>query len=97
MREKATRDLNDLGEAAGPALRKAINGRPSAEVRARTSRLLEKLATPSPNLLRGLRAVEALESVGGPEAREVLERIAGGAADSRLTRAAKASLERLGR
>ncbi len=97
VREKATRDLEEVGEAAGSALRKAVAGRPSAEARSRAERLLKRLATPAPDLLRERRAVEALESTGGAEAREVLERLAGGAAESRLTREAKASLVRLSR
>src|SRR5262249_12143578 len=34
-REQASRDLEALGGKAGPALRQALEGRPSAEVRAR--------------------------------------------------------------
>jgi hypothetical protein len=44
--------------------------------------------------LRGVRAVEALEHIGTAEAREVLQTLADGA-PARLTREAKASLERL--
>jgi RNA polymerase sigma factor (sigma-70 family) len=96
IRDKATSELDDLGDTVKPALRKVINGQPSAEVRSRVNRLLEKLATPTPELLRGLRAVEALEAVGGPEVRRVLVKIAKGAAGSRLTREANAALKRLG-
>jgi WD40 repeat protein len=95
IRDKATNKLAELGDAVGPALRKVIAGEPSAEVRSRANRLLEKLATPAPELLRNLRALEALEAVGGPEARQVVERIANGAAEARLTRDAKAALARL--
>jgi RNA polymerase sigma factor (sigma-70 family) len=96
IREKATHALDDLGDTVGPALRQVVAGRPSSEVRSRVNRLLEKLATPAPELLRDLRALEALEAVSGPEARQVVERIAKGAAESRLTREANASLKRLG-
>jgi WD40 repeat protein len=95
VREKAASELEELGGTVGPALRQVIAGRPSAEVRARVNRLLEKLATPAPELLRNLRALEALEAVGGAEARQVVERIAKGAAEARLTRDAKAALARL--
>jgi RNA polymerase sigma factor (sigma-70 family) len=95
IREKATRALDELGDTVGPALRKVIAGQPSAEVRSRADRLLEKLATPAPQLLRSLRALEVLEAVGGPEALQVVERIANGAAEARLTRDAKAALARL--
>jgi WD40 repeat protein len=95
IRDKATGKLEELGDAAGPALRKANDGQPSAEARSRVNRLLEKLATPTPELLRHLRALEALEAVGGAEARRVVDKIANGAAESRLTREAKACLKRM--
>jgi WD domain, G-beta repeat len=95
IREKATSELDELGDTIKPALQKVIDGQPSAEVRSRVNRLLEKLATPAPELLRKLRALEALEAVGGSEARQVVERIANGAAEARLTRDAKAALARL--
>jgi hypothetical protein len=95
IRDKATGELDELGDTIKPALQKVIDGQPSAEVRSRVNRLLEKLATPAPELLRNLRALEALEAVGGPEARQVVEKIANGAAEARLTRDAKAALARL--
>ncbi len=42
-----------------------------------------------------LRTVEVLEIAGTPEARQVLEQLAKGAPEARLTQEAKASLERL--
>jgi hypothetical protein len=95
IRDKATGELDELGDTVGPALRHVIAGRPSAEVRSRVNRLLEKLATPAPELLRNLRALEVLEAVGGAEARQVVEKIANGAAEARLTREAKAALARI--
>jgi len=95
-REKATRELGDVGEVAKAALQKALDDQPSGEVRSRVSRLLDNLAKPTPDLLRQLRAVETLEQVGGPEARKVLARMGKGAAESRLTCEANASLKRLG-
>jgi WD40 repeat protein len=97
VREKATRELRRLGELAEPALRRALAARPSLEVRRRIERLLGELAPggASPGRLRELRCVEALEHAGGTEAREVLEALAGGAADARLTREARAALRRL--
>jgi hypothetical protein len=41
-----------------------------------------------------LRAIEVLEQAGTPQARQELERLAGGAAGARMTQEAKASLER---
>jgi hypothetical protein len=94
-RESATKQLSELGELAEPALRVALNDKPSAEKRRRLEDLLKRLdASNSPELLRGLRAVEVLESFGTPEARQVLQTLAEGAAEARLTREAKAALER---
>jgi len=42
-----------------------------------------------------LRALEVLEQVGTPEARQVLTTLATGAPHARLTREAKAALDRL--
>ncbi len=45
--------------------------------------------------MQALRAVEVLERVGTPEARQILEDLARGAPEARLTREAKAALEGL--
>jgi hypothetical protein len=96
-RQKATADLAALGEQARPALEKALAGDPPLEVRQRVERLLQKLTgKPSGASLRELRAVEALELAGGPEARRALEALAGGATEARLTRESRAALQRLG-
>ncbi len=98
VRERATRGLRQLGEAARPALRKALAGTASAEQRRRLKALLHELAgVRSPELLREFRSVEVLEQVGTPAARQVLGSLAGGGADARLTCEAKASLQRLAR
>jgi WD40 repeat protein len=96
-REAATKELQRLHELAGPALRRALAAGPSVEGRRRIEGLLEMLARPlrHPELLRGVRAVEALEHAGTPEARRLLEQLAGGPPAARLTREARASLERL--
>jgi WD40 repeat protein len=99
VREKAMRALVELGSLAEPALRQTLGNKPSAEVRIRVEQLLAKLPGPlrSPELLQGLRAVEALEQLGTPEARHLLTGLSRGAAENRLTQEAKASLERLAR
>jgi hypothetical protein len=45
--------------------------------------------------LRMLRAIEVLEHIGTAEARELLQKLVEGAPEARLTREAKAALQRL--
>jgi RNA polymerase sigma factor (sigma-70 family) len=94
VRDDATAKLRESGGAAEPALRAALNGKPSPEKRRRLEELLQRCDASAP-LLREVRAVEALERIGTPEARGVLQTLAAGTADTRLTREAKASLQRL--
>lgn len=49
----------------------------------------------SPDSIRTLRAVEVLEYIGSPEGKKVLQTLAAGAEGARVTREAKASLDRL--
>jgi hypothetical protein len=91
-REEATRQLKQLGAAAEPGLRKAMNGNPPLEVQRRLELLLEALLRERP---RTARAVEFLERVGDKEARDFLRRLANGAAGAWLTEDARASLRRL--
>ena len=51
----------------------------------------------APELVRPMRAIEVLEWIGSPEARQVLAELAKGRGDSLQTREAKKALERLGR
>jgi hypothetical protein len=93
-REKATRELESLGDIAGPALRQALS-HPSLEVRVRAQRLLDKVEGVTPLKLQEIRAVAVLEYIGTGAAKEVLEVLAEGAPGAQLTLEAKASLERL--
>ncbi len=98
VRERADAELANLGEVAEGYLRKVQQKPPSLEVSRRVERLLERIeqARPSPGSLRGQRAVEALEELGTPEAREVLLKLAAGAPTASLTRDAQGALTRLG-
>jgi hypothetical protein len=64
-----------------PALRKALTGKPSLEVRNRIKRLLEQEAaqrsSPTPHRLKQMRALEALELAGDSEANRLLKELAG--------------------
>lgn len=94
-REAAQKSLAKLGERAAEFLRAALQQSPSAEAKARLSRLLEVLDTPlTPDRLRCLRAVEVLERIGNAEAKAILADLAQGAAGAHLTIEAKASLAR---
>jgi RNA polymerase sigma factor (sigma-70 family) len=93
VRDRATRELTELGTAAEPALRQALTGSPPLEVRRRVAQLLRKLE--GPERLRQHRAIELLERMDRPAARRLLEELAGGNPGARLTEEAKASLGRL--
>jgi WD40 repeat protein len=95
-REKASKELANLGRLAEGALRKALEGKPSAEVRRRVQDLLHKLEgkAEAPEQRRLLRAIEVLERLGTPESRRLLASLAE-AAEANGAREAKASLERL--
>ncbi|MDY3562865.1 sigma-70 family RNA polymerase sigma factor [Gemmata sp. JC673] len=95
-REKASQELARLGESAEAALKSARKGA-SPETARRCDELLTKLAVPSGDRLRGVRAVEVLERIGTPEAVTVLESLARGAPQARLTRDARAARDRLAR
>jgi WD40 repeat protein len=96
VRERASHGLEDLGELAEPALRQALTQQPKLEARRRIDKLLSNLSdNPSPERLRGLRAMEVLENIGTSEARVLLKELSGGVPEARLTREARASLERL--
>jgi WD40 repeat protein len=96
-REQAAKELEALAEYTAPALRKALAGKPALEVRRRLGALLDRLegARPSAETVRQIRAVEALESIGNPEARQLLDKLATGPAEMRLTQEAKAAARRL--
>jgi truncated hemoglobin YjbI len=67
-------------------------------VRRRLESLLDSVEGPGEaEWLRDVRALEVLEHIGTPEARQVLKVLAEGAPEARLTQEAKASLERLAR
>jgi WD40 repeat protein len=97
VREKASMELAKLGDVAEPTLKKLVVNPPSLEVELRAKVLLDQLATTSmaPERLGALRAVEALEHMGTPAARDLLQELARGAIEARLTREALASIERL--
>jgi hypothetical protein len=98
-RQHATEQLEKIGELAEPSLRQVLQTKPPLETRQRIERLLEKAAAewanPSAERLRVLRALEALEQMETPAARQWLEDLARGAPGAEITKQAKAALGRM--
>jgi WD40 repeat protein len=99
VRERASAELEKHGAAADAALRKALDGKPSPEMKRRIEALLAKRpsAGVSPERLTALRALEVLELAGTPEARRLIKSLAEGPAGAPLTIEARETLDRLGR
>jgi WD40 repeat protein len=95
-RNQASRELRRMEFAAAGELRKVLAGQPSLELRRRVEAILQELAEPvAPTHLRAWRAVTVLEQVNTPAARRLLEALAGGAAEARLTQAAQEAVRRV--
>jgi WD40 repeat protein len=100
-RQAASQELVKVGDIAEEALRKLLEKPPSLEVIRRAELVLQALAKrftqfPSP-AVRVERALQVLEAIGSPEAREVLQALARGDPRARQTQQAQAALERLQR
>jgi hypothetical protein len=95
VRDEARRRLEKVGEEAEPAVRKVLGGQPSPEVRRRLGQWLENRE--GSERLRALRAVELVERLDTPGARQFLEALARGMPEARLTGDARAALDRLNR
>jgi WD40 repeat protein len=98
-RKRARLELEKLGERAGTTLRKALQGNPSLDARQELEKLVTRLDKARqvlpPEDLQVLRALEVLEQIGTPEARQALEKMARGMPEAWQTREARASLDRL--
>jgi sugar lactone lactonase YvrE len=97
VRERATRELAQLGDAAEPLLREGMATTRSAEVAQRLQVLLGSAPPVSDDaeMLRALRSVEVFERIASPEARAALEELSTGISGSRLKGRATAALRRL--
>ena len=99
--EKASKELEKLGEQARPALNRVLAGHPSPEEEHRVQALLAKLPAPAMKLtvtaeqLRIQRAVTVLEQIGSPEAKDLLETLSKGTEWLLLTEEARAARQRL--
>jgi hypothetical protein len=95
-RQKAAEELEKLGPTAESALRQALAGNPSLEMRRRLEQLLEKVTALTPEQLRQLRVVQALEWMATSEAKQLLQTLAKEPGYSqRIRNDAQAALTRL--
>jgi RNA polymerase sigma factor (sigma-70 family) len=92
VRQKAAKSLEELQNVARPALLKALDSSIPLEVRRRIEQIVTQI---DKEVIRTLRAVEALEHIGTAEARQVLEALAANAPSPRVSEAARGALERL--
>jgi hypothetical protein len=96
-REESSLELTKLGIEVEPALRKVLEGKPSLEMRRRVESLLNNLMCQTeitPDALRQLRAIQVLEQIGSPQARQILASLAQGAPAAPATRDAAAAVAR---
>jgi WD40 repeat protein len=99
-RESAMRELTRLGPDAVLPLHAALDAKPSVEARNRIEALLKDLHPwyiKDPETLRTVRAIWALQLMATPEARAVLDTLAAGAPEARITQEAQAALRFLDR
>jgi hypothetical protein len=96
VRARAGAELEAIGELALSELEKATKDDAPLEVRERAKTILKKVhAVALPRKLRALRAIEVLEYINTAEARQLLQRMAGGAPAAWETRDAQAACQRL--
>jgi WD40 domain-containing protein len=95
-REAAETALAKAGRFSEPAVRKALEGKPTAEARQRLEKVLAGIShRPTPEDVVHSRAVHAMELASTEAARKVLAEWAAGAEGAWLTVDARAALERL--
>lgn len=98
VRRRAQAELERLGLDAVPLVKRALIPGLPLETRRRVEQALESPAMRrwTPAMVRRLRALHALELAGTPEAKRLLQHVAAGVPEARLTQEAKAALRRLG-
>jgi RNA polymerase sigma factor (sigma-70 family) len=95
VRQRAAEELRKFGDTVASDLRKALDRKPSLEIRRRLQQLLEQSRDWTAERLRDHRAIKALEHIGTRPAKEVLQHLSTGVPESLRTEEAKAALGRL--
>jgi hypothetical protein len=95
-RDRATRELEALGDGVAAALERFLATKPSAEARERAEKILARIrdGVATDQAAQSLRALEVLEWIGTAKARELVEKLAKGADGASLTEEATRSLKR---
>src|SRR5262249_62060712 len=94
--KKSTPNRKNPAPPPAPWVPGALQNDPPTEGPRRLKKLLPRLEQADEAAwLRAVRAQEVLEHAATPEARALLKQLAAGTADARMTREAKATLERL--
>jgi WD40 repeat protein len=97
IREKSARELTEAGPDAILPLRKGLANNPSVEAKGRMEGLLNRLNEGGdPEHLRCLRAIEVLERIGTPQAKNALGELARKPLPADLADEMQASLRRMG-
>jgi WD40 repeat protein len=95
-RSRAARELAQVGTEAEAELQRALARKPTLEVARRVEAILAVPAAQRvPDKRRRLRAIQVLEWIGMPAARQVLQTLATGTPQAQETQEAEISLERL--
>jgi hypothetical protein len=98
VRQRAAAELARIGDSAAGALRNALTTQLPIEARRRIEQILSGLdAKAAPLYLRQSRALEALELIATPAARDLLHALSTGEPTARLTQEAAAAKRRLDR
>ncbi len=98
-RDAARKEIQSIGEGAVPALHKALEGKPSADLKRLIEGLLEEIEprANTPQCLLASRAIAVLERIGSRESKRQLQRLGEGAAGHSRTEMAREALRRLER
>src|SRR5262249_47051135 len=100
VRQKASKELEDLGLDAAFMLRLALSRSPSPEARTRIQSLLDKMKvaggdTPGLDPHSVWLSLAVLEEIGGQDGLQALQELAKGPAKSTIVREAEAAVGRL--